>query len=145
MLSAALIGGETPQRQYWHISWASVLLHGELLIFVVNEALLVGVLHNKALHNLEASLHGSRVNGILLSHLDYLGGLFLFLLALGGLLHLLTGHLLPSGHVSVEDHPLGGFYREDRPLWWFSLHSLRPDRQVEGLRRALLVIELVTE
>jgi hypothetical protein len=71
-------------------------------------------------------------------------GLLVFLI-LHLLLELLALNFFVSSHIGIEDLPLGRLKRKVRALRGVSLDTLLAERQVEGLRGALLVVELVTE
>lgn len=143
MLPPAFLRGETPQRQHRPVVVALGVLGGVLVVLVVLELLLICVLDDHALHDLECSLHGSGVEGVL--HVLLL--LLDWLLILGPTLHLLLElsplHVLPGLHIGVEDHPLSGLKGERGDLRGVGLDALLSQGQVEGLGGSLLEVELV--
>lgn len=61
------------------------------------------------------------------------------------LLELSTLDLFVGSHIGIEDLPLGGFQRKVRLNRRVSLDTALLQGKVEGLARAFLVVELVTE
>lgn len=144
VLLARLLSRETPQRKHGTVVAGLGVFGVILVVLVIFELDIVGVLNNHALHNLEGTLHGRRVEGILDVLLLNLNGL-LILLVLHLLLEDLSLVVLVSLEVGIEDHPLGGLEGEVRAHWRISLNTLMANGQVEGLRRALLEVELVSQ
>ena len=94
-----------------------------LVVLVIIEDVGLRVLDNHALHDLQAALHASRVNGLFLLDLDDLGGLLVLGFALGSLLGLLPQRILILLHERIENHPLRRLLREDGCLWRVSLDA----------------------
>jgi hypothetical protein len=78
---------------------------------------------------------------MLLLDLDWL---FVFLV-LHSLFGFLSLDLFPSLEVGVEDHPLSGLKREGGANWRVCLDTFFSVRHVEGLRRSLLEVELISK
>lgn len=105
----------------------------------------MGVLHDHALHDLEAALHAGGVDRLLLLDLNDLGWLFVLGFALGGFLGLSPPLVLILLHEGVKDHPLGSLLGEDRRLGWISLDATLTIDHKRGLGRPLLIIEHVSQ
>jgi len=78
---------------------------------------------------------------MLLLNLNWL----LVLLVLHLLLELLSLHVLEVLEIGIEDHPLSGLEREGIAHWWVCLYTSLLIWHVEGLRRSLLEVELISK
>jgi len=91
------------------------------------------------------ALHACGVKRIFLVDLDDLLGLTVLGFGFHLLLKLSSGVILELLHVSIEDHPLGGFYGESASNRRVSFVTTLTQGQVECLGGALLIEELVTQ
>lgn len=115
------------------------------VVLVVLELRFLCILNDHTFHDLQCPLHGRRIKRILLGDLDYLCGFLVLSARFHLLFHFLAQVLLVLAHVGIEDHPLCGFNREIAGYRRVRLVALLANGQIEGLRGALLIKELVTQ
>ena len=89
VLPLGLLCGKAPEREDRAEGLRVGIVSVVLVVLVVIEDLALGVLDNHTLHDLEAALHGGRVDGLLVLDLDNLSWL-LVSLALGSFLSVLA-------------------------------------------------------
>ena len=145
VLSLGLLSGEAPEGKDGSEGFGVGVVSVVLVVLVIVEDVVLSVLDDHALHNLEATLHGSGVDGLLVLDLDDLSGLLVLGLALGGLFGFHAEGILVELHEGIEDHPLGGLLGEDRGLGRISLDTTLTVDNDRGLGGSLLVVEHVSE
>lgn len=108
------------------------------------ELLVISILDDHSFHDLEGSLHRDRVKRILNGGNSLLNR-FLILPVLLLFFELSSLDLFISVHVGIEDLPLSGLQREVSLDGRVSFDTSLLKREVKGLTRALLVVELISE
>jgi len=116
-----------------------------LVVLVVLELRFFCILNDHTFHDLQCPLHGRRIKRIFLGDLDYLRCFLVLSTRFYLLFHLLAQVLLVLAHVGIEDHPLCGFNRVIAGYRRVRLVAFLTNGQIEGLRGALLIKELVTQ
>ena len=145
VLSLGLLSGESPEGEDGTERFGVGVVSVVQVVLVIVEDVVLSVLDDHALHDLEASLHGGGVDGLLVLDLDDLSGLLVLGLALGGLFSLHAESIFVELHESIEDHPLGGLLGEDGGLGMISLDTTLTVDNNRGLGGSLLVVEHVSE
>ena len=143
---ATLFSSESPkgkERALSDVLWVlSVVL---VVVPVILELFFFGVLHDHALHDLEAAGHRSREEGVLLVGLHDLLLAVALAFVFSIFFHIISQISFMSVQVGVEDHPLGSLDGVDRGAGWVGLVTLLTEGQVVGLGSTFLVEELVTK
>ena len=142
---AGLLGIKAPKRKQLAVVEKVGVDGLVLVVFVEIENLALRVLHDHALHDLEAALHRLGIKRVFVLNLDDLGDFFLLVFSLRHVFFFFTTVSLPLLHVRVKHHPLGHLTFKFRCLGRVSLLTLLTNREVYGLRRALLVVKGVSE
>jgi hypothetical protein len=145
VLAARLLCGEAPKRKHGAEGGAGGVVSVVDVVFVIFKLHFLRVLNDHSLHDFELALHACRVKGVFLVDLNNLLGFSVFCFGFHLLFKVCTGVILILLHVSIKNHPLGGLYRESARDWGVGLVAALTKRQIEGLRSALLVEELVAE